>query len=378
MRGRTLPILCLLGACGVIGIAPGQAWATPNAQGVSVGTPQDVPVEVTLHGGSNLDSPVSFSIVIGPAHGSLGSIGSPTCSFNPGVTDCTAPVTYTPDPGYSGPDAFTYRVGDADGTADATAGITVVPPPPPGYNATAFGAVDPGATATLALPGLTATLANPGFSSGTAFFAIATYPQSGLDASYDIRAISVGADATLKVTLAYVGNGTPTLLYFDRLTGALVPVRSSSYLIDPVAHTITLVFDGTSTPTITGLTGTRFVATGRQEPPQIQGLRLRPSCEPARSRPPTLRLSLSQAARIDLSIARRKGSRQRARCGSRRRAAPHGRAHFEPPRQLSRGLSAGTSRIRLPRLPPGSYRIRVTATNANGASSATRKLLVLA
>src|SRR5262249_30153540 len=142
-------------------IAPGAAWAIPSAQDVGAGTQQPDPVVVTLHGGANLHSPVNFSIVGGPSHRALGSIGSPSCSINPRFTDCTAPVTYTPDPGYSGDDGFTYRVGDADGTVDATASITVVSLPPPGFNATAFAPVPPGVSATLTLPGLQGTLSNP-------------------------------------------------------------------------------------------------------------------------------------------------------------------------------------------------------------------------
>src|SRR5690242_9332111 len=121
------PILCLLGACAAIAIAPGQAWATPSAEDVSGSTLQGSSTDLTLSGESNLDSPVTFSIVTGPAHGSLGSIGSASCAINPGITHCTAPVTYTPDSGYSGPDAIIYRVGDADGTADASASITILP-----------------------------------------------------------------------------------------------------------------------------------------------------------------------------------------------------------------------------------------------------------
>ena len=367
------PILCVLGVCGAIAIAPAQAWAVPSAQDVSGSALQGTSAGLTLRGGSNLDSPVSFSIVSGPSHGSLGPIGSPSCSINPGVTDCTAAVIYTPDPGYSGSDAFTYRVGDADGTVDATASIAVLPAPPPGFTDTGFTGADPGTSASLTLPGITGTLTNPGSAPRTAYFVLATYPPSAANTVYDVRAISVSSGAQLTVTFRYAGDIAPTLLFLNSLTGTLEPVRSATYLVDPDAHTVTVVFDQGSTPTLTGLTGTRFEVGPL---PRIERLRVQPSCAASSAHPPSLRLSLSASARVDLSVARRKGSGDRASCGRHRHAGRHAAARFERPRRLSRELQAGKSRIRLPRLAPGAYRVKVTATNSNGSSSATTNLLV--
>jgi Bacterial Ig domain len=383
MRGRTRLILCLIGTCGVFGIAPAQAWATPSAHDVSAGTPQDVPVEVTLHGGSNLDSPVTFSIVTGPAHGSLGSIGTPNCSFNPGVTDCTAPVTYTPDPAYSGPDSFTYRVGDADGTADATASITVVPPPPPGYNGSAFTAVDPGTAATLTLPGLQGTLTNPASAAGSAFFVIATYPEDGASLPYDVRVLSADPGDKLVVTFTYpAGAGFGGLFFFDQASGTMRPVQSSAnspLVVDPVAHTVTVVLDSTSFPSVLQLSGTRFIATRKPDPPRLHRLGVHPGCVVAGSTgSASVRFSLSEAARVDVSLQRKRGSENRSSCATRGHRRRHDHARFERPRHRIRDLPAGAGRVSLPRLAAGAYRVTVTAANVNGSSSTTRRLLVLA
>jgi hypothetical protein len=383
MRGRTRLILCLIGTCGVFGIAPAQAWATPSAQDISAGTPQDLPVVVTLRGGSNLDSPVTFSIVTGPAYGSLGSIGTPNCSINPGVTDCTAPVTYTPDPGYSGPDSFTYRVGDADGTADATASITVVPPPPPGYNGSAFTAVDPGTAATLTLPGLQGTLTNPGSAAGSAFFVIATYPEDGASLPYDVRVLSADPGDKLVVIFTYpAGAGFGGLSFFDPASGTMRPVQnsaSSPLVVDPVAHTVTVVLDSTSFPSVLQLSGTRFIASGKSPAPRLNRLRVHPHCVAAGStRSASIRFSLSEAARVDVSLQRKRGSENRSSCAARGHRRRQAHARLERARRLSRDLPAGSEGIRLPRLAPGAYRVKLTASNANGASSRARALLVLA
>jgi hypothetical protein len=363
------PIVCLLSACGLIAIAPSTAWATPSAQDVSVNTTPGIPVQISLQGSSNLDSPIGFSIIGVPAQGPLGPIGSPSCTFNPGVTNCSATVTYTPGTNASGIDGFTYGVSDSDGTAVATASIAVVPVPPPGYTDSAFTTADPGVTATLGLPGINAALTNPG--PATALVVLATYPPNGANAVYDVRTVSPTDSAQLKVTFSYSGDAPPVLLYQDRLTGQLRPVQSSTYVVDPIAHTITVVFDQSSTPTLRGLNGTRFEAGPL---PRIEQLEVRPGCAASGERA-SLRLSLSQAATVDVSVARRKGSSGRASC-ARHRSRNHAPAHFERARRLNRALPAGQSKIRLPGLAPGAYRVEATATSTNGSASETRTLTV--
>jgi len=94
----------------------------PTANSQSVSTNEDTALSITLSG-SDIDSPsLSFAIVSGPSHGTLGTVGAPVC----GGGSCTASVTYTPATNYNGPDSFTFKVNDGslDSTA-ATVSITV-------------------------------------------------------------------------------------------------------------------------------------------------------------------------------------------------------------------------------------------------------------
>jgi hypothetical protein len=81
-----------------------------------VTTTQNVPTAITLTGSDPDNDPITFSIVTGPAHGSLTG---------------TAPnVTYTPAPGFTGTDQFTFQVNDGlTNSAVATVSITVNGPP---------------------------------------------------------------------------------------------------------------------------------------------------------------------------------------------------------------------------------------------------------
>jgi probable HAF family extracellular repeat protein len=84
----------------------------PAADDLSVSTPADTPVPITVTGSDPDGDPVSFVLVDGPAHGSL-SGGLPT-------------PTYTPGPGYTGADSFTFRVDDGSAQSGvATVSITV-------------------------------------------------------------------------------------------------------------------------------------------------------------------------------------------------------------------------------------------------------------
>ncbi len=97
----------------------------PTANATSATTTTDVPVSVALAGTDPETCELTFSIVSGPAHGSLGSIGGAACASGSPNTD-TASVTYTPASGYSGPDSFTYRVNDGTtNSTTATASLTV-------------------------------------------------------------------------------------------------------------------------------------------------------------------------------------------------------------------------------------------------------------
>jgi hypothetical protein len=103
----------------------------PSASDGTVVTDQDAPATAVL-AGSDLDTcDLTFAIVAPPAHGSLGAIANAACALGLPSSD-TASVGYTPAGGFSGDDAFTYRVTDALGqTADAVVRVTVKPVTPP-------------------------------------------------------------------------------------------------------------------------------------------------------------------------------------------------------------------------------------------------------
>jgi hypothetical protein len=86
----------------------------PTAIAASVSTAQDTAVAITLTGTDPESSPLTFTIVAAPAHGTLSGTG--------------VAQTYTPALDYSGPDSFTFTAND--GTADsnvAIVSITITP-----------------------------------------------------------------------------------------------------------------------------------------------------------------------------------------------------------------------------------------------------------
>jgi CSLREA domain-containing protein len=77
-----------------------------NAQAQAVN--QDTALAVTLTGSDIDANPISYAIVTGPANGVLS-----------GLNSTTGAVTYTPNAGHTGADAFTFKVND--GTVDSVA-----------------------------------------------------------------------------------------------------------------------------------------------------------------------------------------------------------------------------------------------------------------
>lgn len=91
--------------------APGNA--APSATPQSLNVNENATLPLVLAGTDSNGDNLSFIINTPPSHGSL---------------DGTAPnLTYTPSPGYSGSDSFTFLASDGAATSEATIGITVVP-----------------------------------------------------------------------------------------------------------------------------------------------------------------------------------------------------------------------------------------------------------
>ena len=92
----------------------------PVANPASASTNEDHAVTVHLSGSDADGDSLTFSIVMPPAHGSLGAV------ISTGPT--TADVLYTPAPDYFGSDSFVFRADDGNGgTNDNTATITIAP-----------------------------------------------------------------------------------------------------------------------------------------------------------------------------------------------------------------------------------------------------------
>ena len=116
------------------GPGPGSATSTlvvtagnqaPVASNVSASTNEDTPVSVQLSATDADGNSVTFSIVGGPSNGTLGPIGTVSCTGTVPKT-CTANVTYTPSANFFGSDSFTYKANDSSlDSAPATVSITV-------------------------------------------------------------------------------------------------------------------------------------------------------------------------------------------------------------------------------------------------------------
>jgi hypothetical protein len=76
-----------------------------------VSTDEDTARKITLSGTDEDGDDLSFFMVSGPSHGTLGPIGEPTCTGTAPRT-CSANVTYTPDNGYNGFDIFSFKAND--------------------------------------------------------------------------------------------------------------------------------------------------------------------------------------------------------------------------------------------------------------------------
>jgi hypothetical protein len=97
--------------------SPGNA--KPVADAILAETPKDTALVLTLHGTDADGQALSFAIVAPPKSGSLGAI-TPIA----GTPADSASVTYTPDPGATGVDHFTYVA--SDGRNDSTVATVTI------------------------------------------------------------------------------------------------------------------------------------------------------------------------------------------------------------------------------------------------------------
>ncbi|MGH2786088.1 MAG: Ig-like domain-containing protein [Actinomycetota bacterium] len=103
--------------------------APPQAAAVSKSGPPDQPVDVGLSGTDLETCELTFGIVSGPAHGALSGIAGAPCDGGSPNAD-SASVVYTPAPGFTGADSFTYAVTDGEGaSANGVVSLTIGSPP---------------------------------------------------------------------------------------------------------------------------------------------------------------------------------------------------------------------------------------------------------
>lgn len=111
------PIIFNLLGVATVSITVNSVNDAPTASEVSVSTGQEVAVVIDLAGADVDGDSLTYTVISGVSHGSLGNISGKQ-------------LTYTPNSGYHGTDSFTYKVNDGkvDGNT-ATVNITIDPPP---------------------------------------------------------------------------------------------------------------------------------------------------------------------------------------------------------------------------------------------------------
>ena len=178
----------------------GQINQPPTADSQSVSTPEDSPLAITLAANDPDGSPLTYIVVTGPTHGTLGG---------------SAPLlTYQPAANYHGTDAFTFRVSDgllSSALATISIAIQAVNDPPLGA-AEAY-TVQSGSTLTVAAPGVLGNDAD--IDGGTLVAQLVSGPTRG--------SLTLNTDGSLTYTPTAGYSGTDAFSYraSDGLTTSL-------------------------------------------------------------------------------------------------------------------------------------------------------------
>jgi hypothetical protein len=116
-------------------ISDGAGGTATGAATVTINPVNDPPVAVNDAATTAQGTPVTVSVLandtdIDSGSLSLGSVSDPP--HGTAVANANGTITYTPDAGYNGPDAFGYTASDGSAISNvATVSITVVAAPPP-------------------------------------------------------------------------------------------------------------------------------------------------------------------------------------------------------------------------------------------------------
>ena len=201
----------------IVSITVNNVNDAPTVSGITASTNEDTPVIITLRA-SDIDSTtVTFTVVSGPNHGSLGPVSSPACTTVPNGdgtlgSSCTATVTYTPAANYYGDDSFIYKANDGDRDSNlATALITVLPvnDAPVAHSQTVATNEDTPATIVLNATDI---------DSQSLIFSIVTNPSKGTLAAISApNCVASGIGVTCNATVVYIPatdqNGTDTFAF---------------------------------------------------------------------------------------------------------------------------------------------------------------------
>jgi PKD repeat protein len=224
----------------------GAANTAPTANAQPVTTGEDTPKLITMTASDPQQCDLTFSVVTGPANGTLTAITSQACVAGSPRTD-SAQVTYTPNADYNGPDNFTFKVND--GTVDSdTATVTVTVTE---INDTPIAAND------------SATVAEDGSVSLDPRTNDSTGPANESSQSLTVSAVSQGTNGTVTFTATGVTytpnanfNGTDSFTYTVTDNGTTNSVADPESDTATVSVTVTPVNDA---PVATGLTVTPSV-----------------------------------------------------------------------------------------------------------------------
>ena len=173
----------------------------PVANDAAASTNEDTSVTITLSGTDADGDPLTFSIVSGPANGSLGAI------VPAGPTSAT--VTYTPNLNFNGSDSFVYRANDGNGGTD-DANVTIVVAPvndPPSFLAGPTAVVLEDAGPQSVANWVTAISPGPADESGQSV----TFTVTNSNPALFLVQPSVAPNGTLTFTANSNANGTATL-----------------------------------------------------------------------------------------------------------------------------------------------------------------------
>jgi hypothetical protein len=179
----------------------------PTAANTSATTTVGTAVTVTLSAADSTACELAFSVVQGPASGSVGAVQSQPCAAGTPNID-TAALTFTPGPS-AGVFTFTYKANDGSLDSNiATATITVNPGPPPPAALTVTG-ITPN-TISQNIGVATFVVSGTGFEPGVTIAFV-----NGAGPAPRVRSVIRDSATQLTATVDIKAGGAKTYRYWD-------------------------------------------------------------------------------------------------------------------------------------------------------------------